>query len=100
MNKQKFTVRGKTALLTDFQIRVLKACSKIPRGKTKTYSQIAQSAGRPNSARAAGNALAMNPFAPHVPCHRVVRSDGKIGGYSARGGKKQKEKLLKMEKAM
>ena len=83
--------------LTPFQQSVLLACSRIPRGQTRTYSQIARAIGRPNAARAVGNALAINPLAPSIPCHRVVRSDGGLGGYSARGGKAKKRLLLKRE---
>lgn len=91
--KQRLALSG----LTPFQQAVLSACAKIPQGQTRTYSQLAQAIGRPRAARAVGNALAKNPFAPVIPCHRVVRSDGKLGGYSAAGGKKRKRLLLKME---
>lgn len=72
-------------------------CSKIPPGKTKTYSEIARAVGSPRAARAVGRALAANPFAPAIPCHRVIRADGKTGGYSARGGMRKKIALLKKE---
>ena len=70
---------------------------KIPKGKIKTYKQVAIGINKPKSARAVGNACARNPYAPRVPCHRVIRSDGKIGGYSGKGGIKTKVKLLKKE---
>ena len=70
---------------TDFQISVWKELLKIPRGRTKTYKEIAMAIGRPNSSRAVANACAQNPYAPDVPCHRVVSSDGSLGGYSAEG---------------
>lgn len=76
---------------------VWRACASIPRGETETYGWIAKKAGRPGSARAVGRALAQNPFAPHVPCHRVIRSDGSLGGYSGTGGMKRKKALLKKE---
>jgi methylated-DNA-[protein]-cysteine S-methyltransferase len=82
---------------TDFQISVWKELLKIPRGKTKTYKEIALAIGKPNSSRAVANACAQNPYAPAVPCHRVVRSDGSLGGYSADGGMERKRELLDME---
>jgi len=82
---------------TDFQVSVWKELLKIPRGKTKTYKEIALAIGKPNSSRAVANACAQNPYAPEVPCHRVVRSDGSLGGYSADGGMERKRELLDME---
>jgi methylated-DNA-[protein]-cysteine S-methyltransferase len=82
---------------TNFQISVWKELLKIPRGRTKTYKEIAVAIGRPNSSRAVANACAQNPYAPDVPCHRVVRSDGSLGGYSAEGGIERKRQLLEME---
>ena len=82
---------------TDFQIAVWKELLKIPAGSTKTYKEIAVAIGKPNSSRAVANACAQNPYAPDVPCHRVVRSDGSLGGYSADGGMERKRELLDME---
>ena len=82
---------------TRFQILVWKELLKIPAGQTKTYKEIAVAIGKPNSSRAVANACAQNPYAPEVPCHRVIRSDGSLGGYSADGGIKRKQKLLDME---
>ena len=82
---------------TKFQQQVWKILSKIPSGKVKTYKEIAIKLNKPNSARAIANACAKNPYAPSIPCHRVIRSDGKLGGYSGPGGVKMKEKLLKKE---
>ena len=82
---------------TDFQILVWKEILKIPYGETRTYKEIAQAIGKPNSSRAVANACGKNPYAPDIPCHRVIRSDGKLGGYSGVGGLKMKEKLLKIE---
>ena len=82
---------------TDFQILVWKEILKIPYGETRTYKEIAQAIGKPNSSRAVANACGKNPYAPDIPCHRVIRSDGKLGGYSGVGGVKMKEKLLKIE---
>jgi O-6-methylguanine DNA methyltransferase len=90
---------AKLSPLTFFQRAVLLACARIPAGQTRTYSQIARAIGKPHAARAVGNALAINPLAPAIPCHRVVRADGALGGYSAKGGVKKKKLLLKCEKS-
>ena len=82
---------------TKFQIKVWKYLKTIPKGKVKTYKQVAIGINRPKSARAVGNACGKNPYAPKIPCHRVVRSDGNLGGYSAKGGIKTKKILLKRE---
>ena len=82
---------------TDFQIAVWRELLKIPSGKTITYREIAIAIGRPNSSRAVANACAQNPYAPEVPCHRVLRSDGSLGGYSAEGGIERKRELLESE---
>ena len=82
---------------TSFQIKVWKYLKNIPKGKVKTYKEVAIGIKRPKSARAVANACAKNPYAPKIPCHRVIRSDGRLGGYSASGGIKTKEKLLKKE---
>ena len=84
--------------LTPFQGKVLRAAMKIPYGTVSTYGNLSKTIGHPNSARAVGNALSKNPFPLIVPCHRIVRGDGKVGGFSAGGGKKLKEKLLRMER--
>ena len=82
---------------TKFQVKVWKYLIKIPKGEVKTYKEIAIGINRPNSARAVANACGKNPYAPKVPCHRVIRSDGSLGGFSAPGGTKLKKKLLKNE---
>jgi len=82
---------------TKFQIKVWKYLMKIPKGDVKTYKQVAIGINRPKSARAVANACASNPYAPTVPCHRVIKSDGSIGGFSAAGGVIAKKKLLKKE---
>ncbi|MCX8195266.1 MAG: MGMT family protein [Candidatus Micrarchaeota archaeon] len=89
--------RQRLALLTPFERAVLLACAKIPKGQTRTYLQIASAIGKPRAWRAVGNALAKNPLAPLIPCHRVIRSDGKLGGYSGKGGARKKSELLKKE---
>ena len=82
---------------TDFQIKVWKALKKIKKGKVKTYKEIAIAINRPKSIRAVANAVGKNPFAPRIPCHRVIRTDGSLGGYSGKGGYKTKRLLLKKE---
>ena len=82
---------------TQFQVKVWKLLKKIPPGKVITYKEIAVFLNMPNAARAVANACAKNPFPPSIPCHRVIRSDGKLGGYSGPGGLKTKKKLLKKE---
>ena len=91
--------REKTRVLfiTAFAKRVLDATRKIPRGKTATYKEIARLAGNPRAYRAVGNILNKN-YNPEIPCHRVIGSNGKIGGYN-RGAKKKVE-LLKKEGAI
>ena len=77
---------------------VISVKDAIPKGKVKTYKQVAIGIKSPKSARAVANACAKNPYAPKIPCHRVIRSDGALGGYSGRGGIRQKLKLLRSEK--
>jgi methylated-DNA-[protein]-cysteine S-methyltransferase len=81
--------------LTDFSAKVLKQACKIPRGKVATYSGLAVKLGRPRAARAVGTVLANNPFPIIIPCHRVVRADGSLGGFG--GGLKMKRELLDRE---
>ena len=82
---------------TKFQLKVWKYLKTIPRGKVKTYKEVAIAIKRPNSARAVANACANNPYSPNIPCHRVIRSDGTLGGFSGVGGIKTKKKMLKIE---
>lgn len=82
---------------TAFQRRVWEALQQIPRGQTRTYSQIAQEIGRPTAVRAVARACATNPVAVVVPCHRVIGSDGTLTGY--RWGVERKKKLLELEHA-
>ena len=82
---------------TKFQIKVWNYLKSIPKGQVKTYKEVAIAINCPKAARAVANACAKNPYAPKIPCHRVIRSDGTIGGYSASGGIKAKKKLLKKE---
>ena len=82
-------------LRTTFREKVYKIVKKIPKGKTLSYKTVAKLASRPGAWRAVGNILNKNPDPKTIPCHRVIRSDGKIGGY--KGGTKKKIALLKKE---
>ena len=82
---------------TKFQLKVWAYLRKIPRGRVKTYAQVAKAIGKPQAARAVANAIGKNPYAPKIPCHRVIRSDGSLGGYSGKGGVKTKRFLLQKE---
>lgn len=80
-----------------FQKKVYKIVQKIPRGKVLTYKEVARLAGNPNASRAVGNILNKN-YDKSIPCHRVIRSDGKLGGYNR--GAENKIRLLKKEDAI
>lgn len=82
---------------TIFQRRVWQELQKIPRGTTRTYTQVARALGRPRSVRAVARACATNPVSIVVPCHRVIRADGSLAGY--RWGLERKQQLLKREAA-
>ncbi len=81
--------------ITPFCQAVYRAASLVPAGRVTSYGAIARFLGKPGSARAVGNALHINPFAPKVPCHRVVKSDGSIGGFA--DGAKKKIAILRRE---
>ena len=85
---------------TDFQILVWKEIKKIPKGEVRTYKELAILISRPRSVRAVANACGKNPLPLKIPCHRVIGSNGYIGGYSGKGGVKKKIELLKLEKAL
>ncbi len=85
---------------TAFQLKVWTYLKKIPRGTVVTYSTVAKGIGKPLAVRAVANAIGKNPYAPKIPCHRVIRSDGSLGGYSRKGGLKTKRFLLKKEGIM
>ena len=78
-----------------FREKVYSVVKKIPRGKVLTYKQVAKIAGSPKAYRAVGNIMHNNPDLENIPCHRVVRSDGRAGGY--RDGRAKKIKILKSE---
>ncbi len=82
--------------LTLFEKSVYAATMEIPLGETRSYAWVARRIGSPKSSRAVGNALNKNPYAPFVPCHRVISSDGSLGGF--RGGLSKKKRLLAKEK--
>jgi O-6-methylguanine DNA methyltransferase len=93
------TIAEKMKGYTPFYQAVWKACAEIPKGEVRTYGWIARRIGKPNAARAVGQALGRNPFAPAIPCHRVVGSDGRMTGFSAPGGIASKRRLLLKEGA-
>ena len=82
---------------TDFQKMVWNEIKKIQKGKTLTYKELAIKIGRPKSYRAVANACTKNPLPITIPCHRVIRSDGKMGGYMGKKGIEKKKRLLKIE---
>ena len=82
---------------TKFQLKVWKYLKTIPKGQIRTYSEVAKAIKKPKAVRAVANAIGKNPYAPKIPCHRVIRSDGSLGGYSGKGGINTKRKLLKLE---
>ncbi len=82
---------------TTLQIKVWKYLKTIPRGQIRTYKQVAIAIKKPKAIRAVANAVGKNPYPIVIPCHRVIRSDGKLGGYSGPGGLKLKKKLLEKE---
>ncbi len=84
--------------LTAFQRAVYRTICRIPKGQTRSYQWVARHIGRPRAARAVGQALQHNPFAPEVPCHRVIKADGSLGGYAR--GLARKRALLRKESAV
>lgn len=92
---KRLDIRFDVSRLTPFQQIVLKTLKKIPYGKVRTYQWLAKTIGRPRSVRAVGNALHINPIPLVLPCHRIIKSDGAIGGFAC--GSKMKRMLLKLE---
>lgn len=82
-------------LISQFYQQVYEATSLVPRGRVSTYASVARFLGKPKAARAVGNALHANPFAPKVPCHRIVKSDGQVGDFV--DGTKRKIEILSQE---
>ena len=99
MQEIKFTktINKRKCFGTKFQLAVWTEIAKITSGTTKTYSELANLIGKPKSARAVANACGKNPYPGPIPCHRVIRSDGSLGGYSGLGGIKAKQRLLNRE---
>ena len=95
--RNEFDERLDGTIGTEFQRRVWAITRAIPRGQTRTYSQIARQAGSPGAARAVGQSMARNPWPIGVPCHRVLGSDGSLTGFG--GGRDMKRRMLEMEGA-
>ena len=95
--RRAFSLRLDLSSLTDFQRAVLQAAAEIPAGQVQSYAQIARSLRKPKAARAVGQALGSNPLPIVLPCHRVIASDGGLGGYA--GGLQRKRQLLTLEGA-
>lgn len=93
----RFTAKIDLSGVPRFRRKVLEACRKVPYGSTVSYGELARAAGNPRAARAVGSAMAQNPLPLLIPCHRVLRSDGSIGGFSAPGCVQQKKRMLKLE---
>jgi methylated-DNA-[protein]-cysteine S-methyltransferase len=96
--RRRFELELDRALIGPFSRRVLRATSRIPYGKVLSYQEVAAKAGSPRGSRAAGNALGSNPIPIVIPCHRVLRSGGALGGYG--GGLERKRWLLQLEGAL
>ncbi|MEE9296434.1 MAG: methylated-DNA--[protein]-cysteine S-methyltransferase [Phycisphaerae bacterium] len=95
-----FNVPLDLSALTEFRQRVTEAARRIPYGRTASYTDLARAAGHPRASRAAGSTMACNPLPLFVPCHRVLRSDGSLGGFSAPDGSDglaMKRRLLALE---
>lgn len=98
--RERFDLPLDLRALSDFQRRVLLAAAEIPRGQVRTYGGLAARIGRPRAARAVGRALGSNPIPIILPCHRVLASDGGLGGYSGGRGVETKRRLLSLEGAL
>lgn len=85
------------SFLSAFNASIYRALRAVPRGTTVTYGELAKKVGQPGAARAVGVAMGQNPWPIIVPCHRVLASGGKMGGFSAPGGTATKERLLALE---
>jgi len=95
MRRNPYRLLEKDKSLTSFQKKVYRATLSIPRGEVRSYKWIASRIRKPRAYRAVGYALKKNPYAIIIPCHRVIKSDGSIGGYS--GGVGKKKELLRKE---
>ncbi len=83
--------------ISEFAKDILTACQKVGYGQTISYGELANLSNRKNAARAVGNALAKNQIPLIIPCHRIIKADGQIGGFTAAQGIKEKQKMLKLE---
>ena len=90
---------GDVSKLTQFQLKVFEAVLRIPFGQRRSYKWVAEQIGNPKAVRAVGQALKKNPFPLIIPCHRVIMSDGSLGGYAG-GHSKRKALLLQLEQAI
>jgi methylated-DNA-[protein]-cysteine S-methyltransferase len=99
-SRNKFEIAYDLGGLTPFQRRVLEAVQQIPMGSYVTYLELARRIGKPKAARAVGQALGHNPIPILIPCHRVIATDGSLGGYSGPGGVQMKSELLQLEGAV
>lgn len=99
MNRAQIIQELRKRRVTKFQMKVLLATYAVPKGKTITYKELAKRAGYPNAYRAVGSVMKMNPLAPTIPCHRVIKSDGSLGNYS-NGGTRKKAHMLRAENAL
>ena len=88
--------QDKKITFTDFEKKVYRCVIAVPLGEVRTYRWVAGKIGKPGASRAVGNALHKNPFPVLIPCHRIVKSSGEIGGYSS--GEKKKIRLINLEK--
>ncbi|MBU0717701.1 MAG: methylated-DNA--[protein]-cysteine S-methyltransferase [Planctomycetes bacterium] len=95
-----FSVDLDLSEVPEFRRRVLEACRRIPYGRVATYAELARAVGCPGAARAVGGAMAHNPVPLVIPCHRVLRSDGSLGGFSGSNGVKTKKRMLALEDAL
>ena len=93
----RFSVEVDLSGMPPFRRRVLQACRRIGCGKTASYADLARAVGKPGAARAVGGAMARNPLPLVIPCHRVLRTDGSIGGFSGPEGVAQKKRMLVLE---
>jgi methylated-DNA-[protein]-cysteine S-methyltransferase len=99
-SRDSFDVAVDLSRVTPFQLSVLQAVRTIPAGTVWTYGQMARAIGKPQASRAVGQALGRNPVPVVIPCHRVIASDGSLGGYSGGGGLASKRLLLNLEGAL
>jgi len=93
----RFTAKVDLSSRTPFHCAALEACKRIAYGKTSSYGELARKLGKPAASRAVGGAMARNPLPLVIPCHRVLRSGGALGGFSSAGGCGEKERMLELE---